>query len=122
MKHEEYVSRLDQFTDEDAATVLAHAESCVECRRERRRMDGELARLDARRGSVAEEVARWAAVAAFLVIAVYGLRPPPAAVPVPPKSAARYRVVGNSSGVVAYTPAGIVVGAAAKPATREVVP
>src|SRR5262249_29798551 len=121
MNHEEYASRLDQLTDEDAATVLAHAESCTACRRERRRVDGELCRLDTRRGSVAEEIARWAALAAFLVIALYGPRPP-AAVSVAAKPVARYRVVGNASGVVAYTPAGIVVGAASRPASREVVP
>jgi hypothetical protein len=122
MNHEKYVSRLDQFTDEDAVTVLAHAETCTECRRDRRRVDGEISRLEPKRGSVAEEVARWAAVAALLAISLHGLRPPPAAQPTPPKLSARYRVVGNASGVVAYTPAGIVVGAAAKPATREVVP
>ena len=119
MTHEEYASRLDQFSDEDAAAVLAHAGTCAECRRERRRADGELSRLQPQRGSIVEEIARWAAVAAFVAIAVYGLRPPAGT---SAKPAARYRVVGNSSGVVAYTPAGIIVGNASKPATREVVP
>jgi hypothetical protein len=122
MTHEEYVSRLDTFSDDEAAAVLAHAGSCAECRRERRRVDGELSRLERRRGSIVEEVAGWAAVAAFLVIAVYGLRTPAAPVSPPPKPAARYRVVGDASGVVAYTPAGIVVGAATRPVPREVVP
>jgi len=121
MTHEEYVSRLDQFTDEDAAAVLAHAESCRVCRREGRQTEAELARLEPRRGSFLEEVARWAAVAAVLAVIVWGLRLPPSTPPKPAAAPARYRVVGDASGVVAYTPGGIVVGFGAKPLPKEVV-
>jgi hypothetical protein len=121
MTHEEYVSRLDAFSDDEAGAVLAHAENCAECRGERRAVDGELSRLEPKRGSIVEEIARVAAVVAFLVIAIYGLRPPSAAVSAPAKSSARYRVVGNASGVVAYTPGGIIVAAAARPAPKEAV-
>ena len=121
MTHEEYVSRLDQFSDEDAAVVLAHAESCDECRREGRQVDLQLLPLEPPHRSVVEEIVRWAAVAAFLAVVAYGLRPPTAAVSVPAKSSARYRVVGDASGVVAYTPGGMVVGVAARPAPKEAV-
>jgi hypothetical protein len=42
---------------------------------------------------------------------------PAAARAVPPPAAARYVVVGDATGVVAYTPEGIVVGVA--PRTRS---
>ena len=112
MTHDEYVVRLETFSDEDAAAVLAHTGSCGVCRRESRLADRDLDRFGPKRRSVAEEIGRWAATAAVLAVAVYGLRPPPAAAPAPLK-AAKYRVVGDASGVVAYTPGGIVVGTAA---------
>jgi len=121
MTHEEYVSRLESLSDDDAAAVLAHAENCAQCRRERRAADAELSRLEPKHGSIVEEIARVAAVVAFLVIAIYGLRPPSAGAPAPAKSSARYRVVGDASGVVAYTPGGIVVGTARRPSSKEVV-
>jgi hypothetical protein len=120
MTHEEYLSRLDRFTDADAAAVLAHAEGCAFCRAEARRADAALSLLAPRLRSLAEEIASWVAVAAFLAIAVSGLRPevaPPAKAAYP----ARYLVVGDASGVVAYTPGGVVVGIAALPSRKQVV-
>lgn len=115
MTHDEYMSRLDEFSDssEDVAEVLLHANSCASCRREGRFVERELERLDPGRRSIAEEVARFGATAAMLAIVVLGMHrlsvrsEGSPGVPV----AARYRVVGDASGVVAYTPSGIIVGA-----------
>jgi len=116
MTHEEYLARVETFTDSagDAAAVLAHAGSCALCRRDERAADRALARLEPERKSFTEEIARWSAAGAILALVVLGIqreaperggsrrsRPP-----------ARYVIVGDASGVVAYTPEGIVVGVA----------
>ena len=119
MTHQEYLSGLDQLTDADAGAVLAHAESCKQCGRDGRRAEAALASLEPQRRSLPEEIVRWAAVAAFLAVVAYGLRPESAAPK--PAPAARYRIVGDASGVLAYTPGGIVVGTAARPSQKEVV-
>jgi hypothetical protein len=116
MNHEEYVSRIESFTDspEDAAAVLAHAASCAACRRESREAESALARLEPKGASRIEEIARWSAAAAILALVVFGIhkeaREPGGPVRSDPE--ARYVVVGDASGVVAYTPEGVVVGVA----------
>lgn len=114
MTHEEYVARLAGFTDsnEDVEAVLLHASSCAACRKERRLVERELSRLDPNRKSISEEVARFAATAAIVAMVVLGMheistrtKEAEASQPAP-----RYRIVGNASGVVAYTPGGIIVG------------
>ncbi len=116
MTHEEYLARVETFTDsaDDAAAVLAHAGSCALCRRDERAADRALARLEPDKRSLTEEVARWSAAAAVLVLVILGFhkaaREPGRTTPAP--GAARYLVVGDASGVVAYTPEGIVVGVA----------
>jgi hypothetical protein len=114
MTHEEYLSRLEGFTDssEDAREVVHHAGSCASCRKERRFIERELSLLDPFRRSLAEEVVRFGTTAAVLAILVLGMhrlsvKPEEMAAARP---ATRYRIVGNASGVVAYTPSGIVVG------------
>jgi hypothetical protein len=126
MTHEEYLARLETFTDsaEDAAAVLAHAGSCALCRKDERAADRALARLEPGTRSLTEEVARWSAAAAVLVLVVLGFQKP-APEPgrtVPPPAPARYLVVGDASGVVAYTPEGIVMGVAphARSSEKEV--
>jgi hypothetical protein len=99
--------------------VLLHAGSCALCRRDARAADRALARLEPDGRSPIEEVARWSAAAAVLVLVVLGFQKParePARI-VPPPAPARYFIVGDASGVVAYTPEGIVVGVA--PRTRS---
>ncbi len=116
MNHEEYVSRIESFTDspEDAAAVLAHAASCAACRRESRAAERALARLESKKASRMEEIARWSAAAAILALVVFGIRKEarePGG-PVRSDTEARYVVVGDASGVVAHTPDGVVVGVA----------
>ena len=120
MTHEEYVSRLDVLTDVDSVEVLAHVGGCAACASDARRADAALGRLEPRRRSIPEEIARWATVAALLALMVFGLRSGPAAPALPEKAGARYRIVGDASGVVAYTPGGIVMGTAAPAASKEV--
>jgi hypothetical protein len=116
MTHEEYLVRVETFTDsaDDAAAVLAHAGSCALCRRDERAANRVLARLEPDKRSLTEEVARWSAAAAVLVLVILGFhkaaREPGRTTPAP--GAARYLVVGDASGVVAYTPEGVVVGVA----------
>lgn len=116
MTHDEYVSGLAGFTDsnEDAEAVLLHASSCAACRKERRFVDRELSRLrlDPNRNSIGEEIARFAATAAIVAMVVFGMNEISTRTrgAEAPQSAPRYRIVGNASGVVAYTPSGIVVG------------
>ena len=123
MKHDEYLTRLETLTDssEDAAAVLLHAGPCALCRKDARAADRALARLEPGRRSVTEEVARWSAAAAVLVLVVLGFQrpvPEPARMISPPKSA-RYLVVGDARGVVAYTPEGIVMGVAPRARSSE---
>ena len=123
MTHEEYLARLETFTDstEDAGAVLAHAGSCALCRRDWREADRALARLEPGRRALTEEVARWSAAAAVLVLVVLGFQGP-AREPgrtAPPPAVARYLIVGDASGVVAYTPEGIVVGVAPRGRSSE---
>ena len=113
MTHEEYVARLVAFTDSngDVEAVLLHASSCASCRKERRFVERELSRLDPNRKSIGEEVARFAATAAIVAMVVLGMHEVSTRPRVEsPQPAPRYRIVGNASGVVAYTPSGIVVG------------
>lgn len=124
MTHEEYLSRLDGFADSpgDVKEVLSHAASCAMCRKESRTVGRMLSRLDPGRRSIAEEIARFAATAAILAIVLLGMhrlsvRPEE---PMAPEPAARYRIVGDASGVVAYTPSGIVVGLASNSAEKGV--
>lgn len=120
MTHEDYLSKLDALTDEDTVEVLAHASSCAACARDARLVDKALARLEPNRRSLPEEVARWATVAALLAVMAFGLRSEPAAPAALEKTASRYRIVGDASGVVAYTPGGIVMGTAAPAPSKEV--
>jgi hypothetical protein len=117
MTHDEYLSRRDGFTDSagDVGEVLRHASSCAACRKDRRLAERALSRLDSGRRSAVEELARFGATAAFLAAVVIGLHwksvrtEGPAREPQP-----RYRIVGDASGVVAYTPGGVVVGVASE--------
>ncbi len=122
MNHEEYVSRIETFTDspEDAAAVLAHAESCAACRRESRTAERALARLEPKRVSRMEEIARWSAAAAILALVVFGIRKEAREPGGPDRSdtEARYVVVGDASGVVAHTPEGVVVGFTPRTSSR----
>jgi hypothetical protein len=115
MTHDEYVSKLDSWSDEDAAAVLEHAGSCSECRRESRETERSLAFLSPERRSRAEEGLRILAAAATLALVIWGL--PAARNAAAPRSPARYRIVGTASGVVAETPEGIV--AAGRPAPKD---
>lgn len=116
MRHEEFLSRMDGFTDsvEDTNAVLLHASACADCRREARFVDRELSHLGPGRRSTAEEVARIAAAAAAVVMVVVGMHSvtAPSREPTVPRDAPRYRIVGDASGVMAYTPGGVVVGVA----------
>ena len=109
MTHDEYVSILETAEDSprQIEAILAHTQACATCRREHRRADRALTALEPA-PSLVEKLARWGAAAAVLAVLVAGLRGPawkaPAATP------ARYRVIGDASGVVAYTPEGIIVG------------
>ena len=122
MNHEEYVSRIESFTDspEDTAAVLSHAASCAACRIESREAERAMARLEPKRTSGIEEIARWSAAAAILALVVFGIhkesREPGG--PVRPESEARYVIVGDASGVVAHTPEGVVVGLAPRASSR----
>ena len=113
MTHDEYLRLLETATDADAGAILAHAESCAACRRDRRTAERALARLDGspRRGSRFEEAAGVAAVAAMLAIAIGGLSRPSSSgrSAIPASPVARYRIVGGPGGVVAYTPTETIV-------------
>lgn len=116
MTHDEYLARLEGFTDssEDAEEVLRHAGACASCRKERRLVERELARLDPGRRSIAEEIFRFGTTAALLAIVALGVQRMSVRSDEPglAQPAARYRIVGNASGVVAYTPGGVVIGVA----------
>jgi hypothetical protein len=115
MTHDEYLSRLETATDEDAAAILAHADSCAGCRREQKTAERALASLEGRPRAASrfEEAASLAAVAALLAIAIGGLSLPSSNVrpTMPPSPAARYRIVGGPAGVIAYTPTETIVAA-----------
>jgi hypothetical protein len=123
MTHEEYLARVETFTDsaDDAAAVLAHAGSCALCRGDERAADRALARLEPGRKSFTEEIARWSAAAAILALVVLGIhrREPEREGSHRSGPAARYVIVGDASGVVAYTPDGIVVGVAPRGRSSE---
>jgi hypothetical protein len=116
MTHDQYLSRLEGFTDsgEDSGEVLRHAGACAACRKERRLVERELRRLDPSRRSIAEEIFRFGTTAALLAIVALGVQRVSVQSDGSPSEqpAARYRIVGNASGVVAYTPGGVVVGVA----------
>jgi len=120
MKHEEFLSRLEELSDDSefVRAVLDHARSCALCRREQRDADGLLSRVEASPRSRPAEVGLWIAAAALLAVVVIGLRKPETK-PVEGEPEARYRVVGNVNGVVAYTPEGIVAGSLAPRATKR---
>lgn len=106
MTHDEYVSKAEAWTDEDAVTVLEHARSCAACRREGRAADNALAPLAPNRRSHAEKAVRVLAAAAIFSLLVWGLLVARNATA--PPTPARYRIVGTASGVVAETPEGLV--------------
>ena len=110
MTHDDYLARLELWTDADAAAVLAHAESCAACRQEARIAQRALEPLLPRRASRAEEAARLAAAAAVIAVLVLGI-PVGSGPKASPPAVSRYRIVGDASGVIAYTPAGVVVTA-----------
>ena len=103
MTHDEYVSRLESWTDEESASVLEHTAACAECGRDARIALRALHSLEPPRPSRVEEVLRVAAAAAVIALVVW-------AVPAARTSAtpARYRIVGTAAGVVAETPEGLV--------------
>lgn len=114
MTHEGYLSRLGDFSDSpaDLQAVLTHATSCKACRREQRLAERVLSRLDPTRRSRSAEMGLWIAAAAVLAVIVVGLRQPSSTSvkSADAKPQARYHIVGDSSGVVAHTPSGVVVG------------
>ncbi len=111
MTHEEYLAGLETFGDapEEARGVLDHVAACALCRREQRQIDEFLDRKGAPRRSPLEAALRWAAAAATVAILLSGMRGPAAR---PAESTASYRIVGDGSGVVAYTPDGVLTGTA----------
>ncbi len=115
MTHEEYLTRIEFFSDsaDDVAAVLSHAGACALCCRDERAADKALAGLEPAGKSLAEELARWTAVAAIVVLIVLGFQREARETGRPlVLTSARYVIVGDASGVVAYTPEGIVVGVA----------
>ena len=110
MNHDQYVSKLELFTDDDAAEVLRHVTVCAACRRDARRVERLLASGRPPRGFWSlrfEDLSAVAAVAATVAIVLLHLPAGPGtARPSQPRPTTRYRIVGDASGVVAYTPAG----------------
>jgi hypothetical protein len=120
MTHEEYISMLETAEDSapQAEAILAHTAACATCRREHRRADRALATLEPS-PSLFEKLARWGVAAAVLAVLVAGLRV--SSVRAPAAAPARYRVIGDAAGVVAYTPEGIIVGGSpTRPSGKEV--
>lgn len=120
MTHEEYVSRLESMPDAESGPVLAHVRSCGRCRAEQRFAETVLSDLLPTRRSPLIVTLECLAAAAVVLVIVGGMREmgrrdKPEVV----RSVARYRVVGDSSGVVAYTPSGVVTGSVAAAADRE---
>ncbi len=79
-----------------------------------------LARLEPKRASRMEEIARWSAAAAILALVVFGIHKEAREPGGPSRSdtEARYVVVGDASGVVAHTPEGVVVGFTSRASSR----
>jgi hypothetical protein len=122
MNHEEYLARLEAPDDAGSEAVLAHVASCRLCRREQAFAESALRRLEPGRQSPVAQTAQWVAAAAVILVVALGFlelsrRDEPETKAV---AAARYRIVGNSSGVVAYTPSGVVTGSVAPVRDREV--
>lgn len=117
MTHDEYLSRLDSWTDDDAAAVLGHAGSCRDCRRDSRTADGALAAFSPDRRSRAEEGVRILAAAAIFALAVWGL--PAVRTATAPPRPARYRIVGTAAGVIAETPEGLVAAGHRQPENKQ---
>jgi hypothetical protein len=115
--HEEYRKRVMEFSDSEADTteVLAHVGACAGCRKEQRIADQLLSRLESEQPSWLEATVRALATAAVVALVIVGiLRPASSSQQTPTlTSPARYRIVGDSRGVVAYTPSGVVVGVSA---------
>ncbi len=111
MTHDEYLAGLERFGDgpEETQLVLDHVASCATCAREQREIGRRLARDDRGRRSTSEEILRWAAAAVTVAILAIGMRGAPARRAEPTAS---YRIVGDGSGVVAYTPDGVLTGTA----------
>jgi hypothetical protein len=114
MNHDEYLSRLEMESDEGALSILAHVSSCPACRGEQRAAEGALSRLEPGTSPRLEEICRVAAAVAVVAIAALGLRPGLASKPAE-APAARYRIVGDASGVVAYTPRGTLTAVSFAP-------
>jgi len=119
MTHDEYLENLATFTDSDAdvRTVLSHAGSCAVCRSDRRRVERRLASIDGPRRTRAERLARAAAAAAAVVVLVLSFSRGAGNLSAPP--ARRTLVVGDASGVVAYTPSAVLIGTSARPAAGQ---
>jgi hypothetical protein len=116
MTHDDYLEKLETFTDgaEDVAAVLAHAESCAACRTDALALERALTRAQGRVAGAAERIVRMAAAAAAIVVLCLALsRGSGNLSPAPERS--RTVVVGDASGVVAYTPSAVVIGTSARP-------
>jgi len=120
MTHDEYLENLETFTDSDAdvRNVLSHARSCAVCASDRRSVERLLASIDGRRGTGAERLARSAAAAAAVVVLVLSLSRGAGNLAAPPPRP-RTLVVGDASGVVAYTPSAVLIGTSARPAAGQ---
>jgi hypothetical protein len=118
MTHEEFVSRLEAFGDspEEVEAVLGHVGACDVCSKEQQSAKRWLAKMESSGRSRYETVLRWTAAAVVAAVVVASIHHP---VERRPPTVARYRLVGDASGVVAYTPEGIVVGTAGPRAPQE---
>lgn len=122
MTHDEFQERLDAFTDsaEDAVAVLSHAASCAVCAADRRAVERELARAGRPRGSAAETLARSAAAAVAIVVLVLSFSRGAGNLSAAPPRSRTVLVVGDASGVTAYTPSALLIGTSARrPAGKE---
>lgn len=117
MTHEEYVSQLECLGDSpaEANAVLSHVASCAACRKEQRFADRRIGAASSSESAV-ELLLRWGAAACIVAVVILGLRHTNETTP---KTEVRYRIVGNASGVVAYTPGGIVTGTIHAPGSRR---
>jgi hypothetical protein len=121
MNHKAYLSRLEEPDDTGSEAVLAHVASCRLCRREQAFAESALRRLEPGRRSPVAQAAQWVAAAAVILVVGLGfLELSRRDDPEKKAGIARYRIVGDSSGVVAYTPSGVVTGSVAPTRDREV--